>query len=89
MTMTLLYQRFPEQFDEVLGVAAGAVVELVAAGEAGDGDAGIGGGADGGEELLLADGHGEVVVLLFVAEGAGHATAAGVNLFDLEAGHEA
>ncbi len=75
-------------FDGVEGVDAGAVEDLLAAGGAGSGDEGGGGvagvvvrGGDGtaqrGEEEHLADGDGGLVVFFLVAEGAGHATAAG------------
>lgn len=55
------------------------VLQLFAAGEAADDDVGGGVFADGGEEALFADGAGDVVVGFFVAEGAGHAAAAGVE----------
>ena len=59
-------------------MAAGGVEDLVAAAGAGCGDEGfVGSGADGGKEDEFADLLGEGVVFGFVAEGAGHAAAAG------------
>ena len=47
-----------EELDGVLGVAGGGVLELLAAGDAGDGDFPVVGfGFDEGEEFLGADGH--------------------------------
>src|SRR5690606_29163373 len=65
------------------GAFVGAVMDLVAAREAGrrGSAAGRRAGPHGGEEALLADGHAEVV--MGVAERAGHAAAAGVEHVDL------
>ena len=77
----LLLQRLPQHLHRVLGAAAGAVGDLVAAGHAGDDDASLRRGAHRREQPLLSDCHGDVVVLTLVAEGARHAAAADSSLF--------
>src|SRR5438046_1291206 len=70
--------------------AAGGVADLLAAGGAGGDEEHVRGClADRGEERLLADFHGDLVVLRLEAEGAGHAAAAGQDLADLQARDEA
>ena len=69
------------------GAAGGEVGDLLAAGDAGDGDVGVGpGGFDGREEAVGAHGAGDVVVLGFEAKGAGHAAAAGIDEAGVVAG---
>lgn len=62
------------------GLAAGAIMDLMAAGGAGSGDKIIRGSrANGGKEDELADLHGDLIVLLFIAERSGHTAAAAGN----------
>ena len=51
-----LFQRLSEHLHQVLGAAAGATTEPVAAGDAGVGDPGLRRGIYGGKQPLLADG---------------------------------
>jgi hypothetical protein len=82
--------RAPDDSQGVAGGAAGAVGDLLAAGDTGRGDDRGGGlGADGGEQPKLAESHGQVVVLGLEAERARHAAAAGVHLGDLGSGNRA
>ena len=75
-----------DEFDEVFAGDVAAIGELVSAAEAvgADGGAALVGLFGGGEEALVSDGHGDVVV--FIAEGAGHTAATGVDLGDFESG---
>lgn len=76
-----------QDFGDVDSFAAGEVFDLLAAGDACDGDDGVvGGGADAGEEAFFADLAGDVVVLTFVAEGSCHAAAARAGFFCVEPG---
>jgi hypothetical protein len=76
-----------DDFDGVAGLADGSVLDLGPAGCAGGCDDGFrGGGTHDGKERQLADGHGDVVVL--VAEGAGHAAAAAVDGLDRGIGNK-
>ena len=62
------------------GGASGGVVDLMTARHARRGDVRLGrGGADGWSQRPLGHGDGDVVVLVFVAERARHATAAGID----------
>src|SRR5690349_3187855 len=68
------------------GLAAGELGDLLAAGEAIGDDERVGAGAaDGGQERALSDPNRDVVVVLLETEGAGHAAAAGVEDFEVEA----
>ncbi len=61
----------------------GGVGDLMSATKAASNDSRSGGMAtDGREEAVLTNLHGNIVMLFFVAEGAGHAAAAGVDLLD-------
>src|SRR3982751_5380267 len=73
------------------GEGRGEVLDLMPAREAGGDEGGAGVGAYGGEEAAFADLAGDVVVVLTIAEGSGHAAAArfGVNNSSLrDAGEE-
>src|SRR5271157_3329013 len=60
------------------GVAVGALRDLLAAAEAVGNDKPVGGRfADGGQEFELADGGGDVVLVVMEAEGTSHAAASG------------
>ncbi len=79
----------PKDLGGVQGGAFGAVVDLVATGSAGSGDDVIlVGFADGGEEDEFTNLIGDFEVLLFVAEGAGHAAATAGDGFDGVVGRE-
>ena len=79
-----------EQLDDGASPPPGKVVDLLATGDAGDGDGRVAVRApDGGKEPVLTHGLRDVVVLRLEAEGAGHAAAAGIDEFDVVAGDEA
>ena len=60
----------------MLWLSGRRIADLVAAtGSVGNDEGFVGGGADGGQQIQLSHLHGDVVVLGFVAEGAGHAAA--------------
>ena len=64
-----LPQRVGQHLGEVAGAAPGAVLDLLAAGYAHHHHLPVGAlGVDLREQGLLSDGHGDVIVLLFVAE---------------------
>src|SRR5262245_18135500 len=70
----------------MLGAPARQVLDLLAAGDAGRDDLGLGGrGLHRGRQPAIAERDGDVVVLALEAERSGHAAAAGVDLLDLEA----
>ena len=77
---------FPQDFHHVSGPTPGAVLDLLAAGDAHHRNfPPLSLGLDGREELHAAYLHGELIVLFLVAEGAGHAAAAGIDNLHLVA----
>src|SRR5258705_7009700 len=80
-------ERFAQDLGGVLGLPARQVLDLLAAGDAGRHDLGLGGRRlHRGREPSVAQRHRDVVVLALEAEGARHAAAARIHLRHLVAG---
>ena len=68
-------------------VDPGQAVNLATTGEAGGDEAGLGVGGRGGKQHPVGQGDADVVVAVLIAERAGHAAAARIELGDLQAGN--
>jgi hypothetical protein len=76
-----------DDFGEVDGAAAGVLRDLLAATEPVSDEDGLrGGGADGGQQYAFAEGLGDCEFVVFEAERASHAAAAGVEQIDVGTG---
>src|SRR5271157_5699898 len=76
-----------QYLDRMYRVDPGQAVNLAATGEAGGDEAGLRVGGRGGKQHPVGQGDADVVVAVLIAERAGHAAAAGIELVDLQAGN--